>query len=155
MTKEELAKHHHERFFDDLGRANEAAIKSGEGALKALLIINSGAVVAMLAFLDGFIDQHMRQLSAFAGSLSLFALGVVFAASGYLLAYITNYLQTRLLASSELKWDWPYVDDGLKTSAWKIWTVIFHVLAVFVGISSLILFVCGVFSVRGALVNIS
>lgn len=59
--------------------------------LKALVLINGGAVVALLTFL-GNAKFGGSGAARFAGPMALFALGVVAALVGYIMAYRTQYV---------------------------------------------------------------
>src|SRR5215510_14691559 len=63
--------------------ANEAAVKYAEAAVKAIMLINGGASVSLLAFIGGLTAQgkvQLRGISLFANSLMWFASGVLSAA---------------------------------------------------------------------------
>jgi len=93
---------------DQLGQfqrsANEAAVKGGDAALRAVLLINGGAAVSVLAFIGGLAAQDrikLDQLKGVADSLRLFAFGMVAAVMGMGLAYLTNWVTGIALGSVE------------------------------------------------------
>jgi hypothetical protein len=76
----------------------KASVDSGNLALRALILINGGAAVAVLAFVGNLIGQarvpHANPNSV-AVSLILFALGVVAGAAGMGLFYWFNFFTGR------------------------------------------------------------
>lgn len=71
---------------------NQAAIGSANVALRAFLLINGGAAVALLAFLGSLAGQiDGPDIVTLATPLMDFAIGVAVAALAAGLAYLTNY----------------------------------------------------------------
>ncbi|MGY4501991.1 hypothetical protein ACVWYH_005948 [Bradyrhizobium sp. GM24.11] len=92
-THRELALRAHDREAEFFKTNNDAAIKSGEEAIKALTLINGGSSVAMLAFLGTMAskDQYTsQQLTMLARPLIWFASGVGLAVAGACFSYLTN-----------------------------------------------------------------
>jgi hypothetical protein len=113
----ELQRQYAQRAHDQLGQfqqsVNEAAIKGGDAALRAALLINGGAAVSVLAFIGGLPAQDrikLDQLKGLAGSLMLVAAVV---AMGF--AYFTNYTVAAEAKSHERQWEYPYVKPGKNT----------------------------------------
>jgi hypothetical protein len=133
---------------------NDAAIKSAEVALRAALLINGGAAVAILAFIGGLAAQDrikLEQLNEVANSLMLFAFGVVAAVAGMGLDHLPNYL-TGVHATSFVRWSQhPYIRPGPKTSRLARLRTLVHVVGVLVGVGSVVLFVCGMYDVRNSI----
>ena len=75
--------------------ANEAAVKYAESTVKAIMLINGGASVSLLAFICGLAAQGNVQLrgglSLFTNSLMWFSSGVLSAAITAVLAYSAAY----------------------------------------------------------------
>ena len=70
---------------------NEAAIRGGDAALRAAMLINGGAAVSVLAFIGGLAAQSrikLDQLNMVANSLGWFAGGVAAAAAAMGCAYL-------------------------------------------------------------------
>jgi hypothetical protein len=89
------ARRAHDRADSFFEQVNEAAIKNGESAFRACLLINGGAAVSVLAFIGSLASKDVigvSQLASVADSLILFALGVVAAVVGMALSYVVNYL---------------------------------------------------------------
>ena len=85
----------------------EGTIGMAASALKAALVINGGAAVAVLAFLGTL--SHDANYGAFPLCLLLFALGVLFASVGSGLAYLVQY----------------NISEGVNgRSSWRGWPVI-------------------------------
>jgi hypothetical protein len=135
----------HDRLAQFHQSINEAAIKGGDAVLKALLLVNGGAAVSILAFIGGLAAQarvELDQLKAVANSLMLFALGVVAAVVGMGFAYWTNYAvaaQTNRMRSGE---------STVTITRIKI---VLHTAAFLAVVASIALFVWGVFDVRHAI----
>ena len=68
---------------------NRAAVDSGIEAIKAILLINGGSAVAMLAFV-GTLATKAQAPVHFAPALTIFAVGVFFAVSAAGAGYFTN-----------------------------------------------------------------
>jgi len=88
-----------------------AAIDAGAQAMKALLLINGGAWVAILGFLASTISDPMSQNKArltyaFVHSLVWFGGGAGLAVGASCLAYLCNSFYARGLIDLSSKWDW-------------------------------------------------
>jgi hypothetical protein len=76
-------------------KANEAAVKAAEEAIKAAVLINGGSSVAMLAFLGTVASKDLLssdQLTAATSPLLYFGFGVGAAVIGSAMAYFTNLM---------------------------------------------------------------
>jgi hypothetical protein len=148
----ELRRSEPERAHDKLDEfhryTNEASINGANLALRMALLINGGAAIALLSF-DGHLPTD--QMKAVANTLLWFAWGVLASVAGIALAYFTNYCMAGVAASKNKSYDPPYVMEGPGTWKWVYANRAFHVLAVASGVSSLILFIVGMFAVRAAL----
>jgi hypothetical protein len=102
-------------------------IALGQSTLKSIMLINGGAAVALLAFLGNLITRSgsSTNIVAFAGSMSMFVVGVFLAA----VAYATTYF-SQLFYGGEKKWQ---QRTGLT----------FHVVTSLVGAASLAVFLWG------------
>jgi len=131
---------------------NEAAINGANLALRTLLLINGGAAVALLAFINGLPTEQKRGVAA---TLDWFTWGVAAAVAGLACAYFTNHG----LAVQERSKTWtdkpPYVIEGANTKRWSNFVLLFRFLAIVVGIGSLVLFIVGMLSVRAALTKLA
>jgi hypothetical protein len=84
-------------------KANEAAVKAAEEAIKAAILINGGSSVAMLAFIGTLASKELVspfQLAAMSKPLVYFGSGLTAALIGSAAAYFTNLM---IAASSNLK----------------------------------------------------
>jgi len=154
----ELQRQDAQRAHDRLGQfqrsVNEAAIKGGDAALRAALLINGGAAVSVLAFIGGLAAQDrikLDQLKAVADSLMLFAFGVVAAVVGMGLAYLTNLITAIHAGSVERLSHPPYLRPGKNTATLSRMRNSFHAAAVVATLASIALFVWGMFDVRNAI----
>jgi hypothetical protein len=91
---------------------DQAAIKSGDAALRAGLLINGGAAISVLAFMGSLAAKDMvpiSHLSRVADSLVVFAWGVVAAVVGLGLSYLTHLSEgrARLDGTSPAPWEEP------------------------------------------------
>lgn len=138
-----------ERFYE---QTNAAAIESANVALRAFLLINGGAAVAMLAFLGALVGEVSgEELIAIASPLATFAWGVASAALGAGFGYLTNYFNAWTIAGQTKHWEHPYVrnDKGSKITA--VFAIGFIVIAVATSFLSLWFFVVGMRDVAGAM----
>lgn len=133
-------------------KANDAAVASGIHAIRALLVINGGAAIAMLAFIgqvtgvaEGKFSSKLSELTA---PLSWFALGVALAAAGTAFAYFTNYCTGSASSYRARTFKHPYVQDTAASRWWFRASVAFQVFAVLAGIASLVMFLLGMNEIR-------
>jgi len=123
-------------------RANEAAVKTAESAVKAMLVINGGAALSLLAFIGGLTGQgrvQLKDLSVFANCLIWFACGVVCAAVMAGLAYSASRCSVA------------YVSE--QRPVWRFIGIFFFWATVLAWITSVVVFVCGMLSVRHAILQ--
>jgi hypothetical protein len=152
--KREDAHRAHDRTSDFYDQLNESSIKSSVITLRACLLINGGAAVSVLAFIGGLASKELigvSQLAPVADSLVKFAFGVVAAVAGMGLSYVVHYLTGANAISMEKVWEHPWVKPGKRTRLFAILKASTHVLAVVVALSSVVFFVCGIYSVRSAI----
>jgi hypothetical protein len=152
--KREDAQRAFDHWDDQFNKLNDAAIKAGDVALRSGMLINGGAAVSVLAFIGGLATKDlitMQQLSKVADSLEIFAIGVALALTGLGLSYVTHFFGAGRVGSYTRNSEPPWIVPGPKTRryAWATYSV--QILAVFAGLGCIILFVCGMFSVRNAI----
>jgi hypothetical protein len=138
---------------------NKGAMDSGTAALRALILINGGAAAATLAFLGGLIgqgrikvDEHFYDVTR---SLLWFATGVALAAFALGLAYLTNASAASAAASYQKTWVHPYIEGTAASKRWNWARVIFQLLAIACALASVLVFVGGMWSVRGAIITLN
>jgi hypothetical protein len=127
---------------DDSWKANhEATVASGTLAIRTMLLINGGAVLAVLGFIGGIAGQGRvcsRDLNQIAASLTPFGLGVVFVALATAMAYLAN---RAILATV-----------GVPPTTLRNWrSGILQVLAALSVVLSLVAFMCGLFEIRSTI----
>jgi len=149
-----VAERRHDQVNDVANKMNEATVNGGNLALRMVLLINGGAAVALLSFMNGLNDLPKDQRQAIASALAWFAWGVFVAALALGLAYLTNRCVVGTLGSKKLQYEAPYVSDGPRTALWTAFYWAFHIAAVLAGLGSLVLFVVGMLSVKSAFINL-
>jgi hypothetical protein len=141
----------HDRESDFWKTNNDAAIKSGEEAIKALILINGGSSVAMLAFIGTLAskDQHTsQQIATLARPLVWFASGVGLAVVAACFSYFTNISIARLSRSRLRTWEHPYLEDGNRSRRWGIIVEVLRMVAIAMAALSLATFFCGVWTAK-------
>jgi len=150
----EDAKRAHDRVDAARDRADTKAIESSNEALKALMLINSGSIVVILAFAGAAISKEAIRLELirnFVPSLTSFAYGVTCSAVGYLLAYLVHYYTTEGLHAKKLTWEHPFEDNDLpEVNVAFVRRNAAHLAAVIASVLSLGLFVHGALSAADA-----
>ncbi|MGE4048090.1 MAG: hypothetical protein AB7F35_24750 [Acetobacteraceae bacterium] len=132
--------------------ANHAAVTAGNHAIRALLLINGGAAVAMLAFIghlagvkDGKFSGKLPELTA---PLAWFAWGVALAAAAGALAYCTNYCIGASSAAKDRSYEYPYLRPTTVSKRWKKGALLFQAVALLVSVAALGTFLCGMTEIR-------
>ena len=130
---------------------NKAAINGGNLALRMVLLINGGAAVALLSFMNA-LPKDQRQ--AIASALAWLAGGVAAAALALGLAYCTNRCAAGTAYSMIFQYKAPYVIPGRRTTTWTRFFWGFQIAAVLFGLVSLGFFVVGMLLVKSAFINL-
>jgi hypothetical protein len=152
-AKREHALRAHDREHDFFGVNNAAAIKSGEEAIKALILINGGSSVAMLAFVGALAskDQYTsEQLRVLANPLIYFASGVGLAGLASIMAYLSNRAIAAVSLSRLRIWEHPFVTPGPKTKRWTVTQGALVILTALIALASLASFGCGTWTAKHA-----
>ncbi|WLB57473.1 hypothetical protein [Bradyrhizobium japonicum] len=147
----DLALRAHNREAEFFKTNNDAAIKSGEEAVKALILINGGSSVAMLAFLGTLAtrgQQSTQEIALLAHPLIWFALGVGLAVVAACFSYFTDSAIASLSLSRARIWQHPYVVDGEKSSSFQRVVTCCRVLAIAAAALSLASFGGGVWTAK-------
>lgn len=150
--------HHAERAHDMrntfIQTANDATIKSAENAVRTLVLINSGAAVAILGFVGALVSKdtcRIQQLVGVADSLLWFAFGVVSSTAAAFCAYFAHYTTAAGLSSEARPWTPPFIEYTIKSKYW-IWgrrlSILFSYLF---AVCSLSFFIWGVLNARHAI----
>ena len=143
-----------DRWDSQFDKLNDAAIKVAEGTLRGGLLINGGAAVSVLAFIGSLATKDIItvvQLTKIASSLVIFAVGVALAVLGMGLSYLTHFLGAGRVASFKRQWEPPYISDGPRTKLYTRLTRVTHFLAFLAGLACILLFICGMISVRNSI----
>ncbi|MFC7700910.1 hypothetical protein ACFQX9_30040 [Bradyrhizobium sp. GCM10028915] len=154
--KRDDAKRAHDSNRDFHTEINKETVSASNLTLRTLVIINGGAAIGVLTFLGGVaskINLDFAHVGVVAGSIKWFAFGVALAVSGMALAYLAHFTMAGIASSKSKNWEHPYVTDGPKTKYWKRANHAFHCAAVFAAISSLILFLIGMFTTSNAITH--
>lgn len=96
--------------------ANLAAVSTGTETVKAILLINGGACVAVLAFI-GSIASKVQVVTDLAGSLVWFAIGAVAAVISAAFGYLTNLSLSSETNTKTHHFDAPFVRET-EASRW-------------------------------------
>jgi hypothetical protein len=143
----EIAEREHDRIRETGDMLNEASVNGGNLALRMVLLINGGAAVALLSFMNA-LTKDQRQ--AIASALAWLAWGVATAALALGMAYFTNRCAAGAHHSMQFQYKAPYVIPGRRTAMWNRFYWAFHIAAVLFGLASLVLFVVGMLLVKSA-----
>ena len=146
--------HHAERSHDELGsfieRSGDAAIKSGQLAIRTVTLINGGAVIAVLGFISALASkdsERIAQIVPVATSLLWFSGGVAMAAAAAGFAYLTNYAATGVAS----RLNHPFVEVTVASKRWRWFATVCQWVAVLTAILSLSFFVIGTVNVEDAI----
>ncbi len=150
----------HDRQWEFIKSANEAAVETGNHAVKALILINGGAAIAMLAFIAQVVSAEtgvlpdgakVAALINLTAPLGWFAWGVACAAGSVALGYLANFGMGR--SSSSTKWDYehPYIHSTPQSKRWDFWVGLFQAVSVGGAAFSLGFFVYGMLEVEAVI----
>jgi hypothetical protein len=133
---------------------SEAAVSSGQTALRTAVLVNGGAAAASLAFVGGLVSQgrlSIDHIAPVANSLAWFAWGVFFAVAGMGAAYLANYTGSTLTDTYKRTWEYPYFEKGPRTPRWELFNTWSQGMALFMGLASIAFFIVGVITVKLAI----
>jgi hypothetical protein len=133
---------------------DRAAIDAANAAVKSLLLINGGAVVALLGFiaaLAGPTPEARSSIASLASPLMWFGGGVGVAVFAGLCAYLVHFCYASASLSQDQGWKHPYVTENKASKAWLIVGRVFHILGVLAAVAALSLFATGVIGVRDSI----
>ena len=138
---------------------NDSIIKSGDAALRACLLINAGAAVAILAFMGSVISRDAtashKVIVEVAPGLNWFAGGVLAAVVAMGLTYVVHFLTGLYVKSQEKVWTHPYVVPGKRTALWGALKVVTHWVTILLAFLSVGLFVWGLVVVERAVTSLT
>jgi hypothetical protein len=144
----------HDALTNFYGSVNESTIKSGDAVLRACLLINGGAAVAILAFMGTVISREpttsSKVIAQIAPNLNWFVGGVVAAVVAMGLTYVVHFL-TYLRATSQKKvWEHPYIAPGEHTATWGWLKTVLHWVTILLAFLSVGFFVFGLLAMERA-----
>ena len=116
-----------------------------EALLKTIILINGGAAVSILAFIGGLASQsriQMGQLGSVANSLLIFAFGVFAATIAMALNYCTLYATAM------------HTQSFKRQSRWATAKRMTEFTSLVTTVASILLFIYGALTVRGAIVRL-
>ncbi|WP_425081293.1 hypothetical protein [Ruegeria arenilitoris] len=153
--QKEMALRNHDRL-DALGsKITTAVIESGIVTVRTLVLVNGGAVIAMLAFLANVVPKgDPNDFDGVLGSLSLFAFGVFAATMTAAFTYLTNLFNEIFLAKIQRTWVYPFQEKTKGSKRWGAVATVFQFVAIASGIASMVFFLWGVWSLKAAMLGV-
>jgi hypothetical protein len=143
----------HESLTEFTRQNYEAAFRSGQIALRTVVLVNGGAAVAVLFFLGTIATKvTVAQMSVVAHALIWFAAGIVCGLIALTSAYLTNLYDANVGTSVSQTWEYPYTQPGRYTPYFVRMSRFAHMVAVVAGSASMLLFLIGVWDIRSAIV---
>lgn len=143
----------HENLTEFTRQNYEAAFKSGQIALRTVVLVNGGAAVAVLFFLSAIAAKvSVAQISVVAHSLIWFVAGITCGLIALTCAYLTNLYDANVGTSVSQTWQYPYSQPGRYTHYFVRISRFVHILAIVAGSASLLLFIVGMWDIRSAII---
>lgn len=146
-----------ERAHDDMtqfgNEANAAAIKSAEEAIKAVILINGGSCVAMLAFIGTLASKDLlstEQLSRIIVPLFYFGSGVASGIVAAVAAYFTNLMIAGSSNRQTREYEVPFLRETVSSKRHRRWGELFRWLAILAMALSIGSFVTGLVKAESA-----
>jgi hypothetical protein len=134
----------------NMGEVGKATVDAGNHALRAIMLINGGAGVALLAFIGSLASKEgVNGIADLAASMQWFAYGVAVTAMGMCGAYLTNFSYVTALQSMICTWEHPYVLDTRSSTRWRRGGRCLHFFTIVLSLCALGLFVYGMLKVQG------
>jgi hypothetical protein len=142
------AERQHDRI-DDLGkRLTEASTRDAQEGIKVVLLVNSGAAVAILAFIGTLASRSgitLANVKAITSSLYWFSGGIISSVVTAVFAYLSNSLYAGHLSAMDKVWEHPYVRENVKSRRMLRWAKGFNWAGLILAIAGLGLFIRGVY----------
>ena len=143
----------HENLTEFTRQNYEAAFKSGQIALRTVVLVNGGAAVAVLFFLSAIAAKvSVAQISVVTHSLIWFVAGITCGLIALTCAYLTNLYDANVGTSVSQTWQYPYSQPGRYTHYFVRISRFVHILAIVAGSASLLLFIVGMWDIRSAII---
>jgi hypothetical protein len=138
--------------------ANEAAVKAGEEAIKAMILINGGSSVAMLAFIGTMASKSLlstEQLGQISEPLICFASGLVAAMIATAASYFTNLMIASNSSRKQREYEIPFLRSTPASKRYGVAGEIFRYVAVVGAATSIGCFGWGVVEAHSAFAVLS
>jgi hypothetical protein len=136
---------------------DSASYASGGAALKIGMLVNGGAVVALLAFLSALLQGEGDQsgsLQRFSFALTFFAIGTGCSGVAAGLTNWRHFASARCEALKDLNFTAPFIHDTPISKKWAAKARTAQCIAVVFGALSILLFFAGVVSVQFAILSL-
>lgn len=137
-----------QRHFDQFQMINEKTIDTSSAFIKSTLLINGGAVIAIMGLIASLISAGypgtVDMVGKATGALKLFSWGVATSSLSFALAYFTHLALLENF-NAQTKDDWIWTSKNKK---------LVHMIAILASAASLVLFILGVEAVGGALAEL-
>jgi hypothetical protein len=134
---------------DDLGkRLTEASTRDAQEAIKVALLINSGAAVAILAFISTLASRSsitLANLKAITNNLYWFMGGIISSGITAACAYLSNILYAGHLMRRDKLWEHPYVKENAGSQRMLRGAIFSNWLGLLLFWTALALFIRGVY----------
>ena len=129
---------------------NRYAVESAQQTVRALVLINGAAGIAVLAFLGNLVaggsDFQSGLMKNAVMPMIWFSWGVVSAVLSIGFSYLTNYSITKSSTLTYRTYSHPYIEETTKSKFWSCWGESFRLAAILAVIVSVFLFVKGIYS---------
>ncbi len=144
-----LAERAHDEMKEYGDGVNKAAVESGHKALQAIMVINGGAGIALLAFIGSIASKDgINAVAGLASTLHWFAYGVGLTALAMGVAYLVNYCYANSASEMRRTWEHPYVSDTASSISWRWVGIFFHAVTLGAALLALWFFVFGMLQVQ-------
>lgn len=134
-------------------RANDAAIKAAEEAIKAVILINGGSSVAMLAFIGTLASKDIfssPQLSQITAPLLCFGWGVALGVVASAAAYFTNLMIAGSSSRKDREYETPFLRSTRSSGRHRIAGEVFRYIGVVAMAGSIFCFGWGLVKAESA-----
>lgn len=151
---QEHAKRAHDLNRQDSAEFRKAAVESANLAIRSMVLVNGGAVVALLAFVGAIASKdfgYVPKVDDLVTPIWWFALGVGLSSILAALAYLVNMLDADITNSVNFTWKHPYVEDTSSALRLRGFRTIIHVSALIIAVATLCVFFRGILGVTDAI----
>jgi hypothetical protein len=142
------AERQHDHIDDLRKRLTEASTRDAQEGIKVVLLVNSGAAVAILAFIGALASRSgvtLANLKAITSSLYWFSGGIISSGVTAAFAYLSNSLYAGHLSAMDKVWEHPYVRENANSRRMWRWAMGFNWAGLILAIAGLGLFIRGVY----------